>query len=96
MLAAKVLDTTLEDTCLEVAEIERLIGIGQRPAMEVRWTRVALETSRLVSCAAKDERTHWSRWQNTKEHPPCLNTTKWAGEKLYLSDCPHTNKDKLL
>jgi hypothetical protein len=32
--------------------------------------------------------------QSTREPPPCLNTKKCAGEKHYLSDCPHTGKDE--
>jgi hypothetical protein len=28
--------------------------------------------------------------QSVREPPPCLNTKKCAGEKHYLSDCPHT------
>jgi hypothetical protein len=28
--------------------------------------------------------------------PPCLNTKKCAGEKHYLSDCPHTGNDKAI
>jgi hypothetical protein len=31
--------------------------------------------------------------QSAREPPPCLNTKKCAGEKHYLSDCPHTVKD---
>jgi hypothetical protein len=30
--------------------------------------------------------------QSAREPPPCLNTKKCAGEKHYLSDCPHTGK----
>jgi hypothetical protein len=32
--------------------------------------------------------------QSTREPPPCLNTKKFAGERHYLSDCPHTGKDE--
>jgi hypothetical protein len=32
--------------------------------------------------------------QSAREPPPCLNTKKCAGEKHYLSDRPHTGKDK--
>jgi hypothetical protein len=32
--------------------------------------------------------------QSAREPPPCLNTKKYAGEKHYLSDCPHTGKDE--
>jgi hypothetical protein len=32
--------------------------------------------------------------QSARELPPCLNTKKCAGEKHYLSDCPHTGKDE--
>jgi hypothetical protein len=32
--------------------------------------------------------------QSAREPPPCLNTKKCAGEKHYLSDCPHTGNDK--
>jgi hypothetical protein len=31
--------------------------------------------------------------QSVREPPPCLNTKKCAGEKHYLSDCPHSGKD---
>jgi hypothetical protein len=31
-----------------------------------------------------------------REPPPCLNTKKCAGEKHFLSDCPHTGKDEAL
>jgi hypothetical protein len=31
--------------------------------------------------------------QSAREPPPCLNTKKRAGEKHFLSDCPHTGKD---
>jgi hypothetical protein len=31
--------------------------------------------------------------QSAREPPPRLNTKKRAGEKQYLSDCPHTGKD---
>jgi hypothetical protein len=34
------------------------------------------------------------RKQSAREPPPCLNTNKCAGEKHYLSDCPHTGKDE--
>jgi hypothetical protein len=34
-----------------------------------------------------------TRKQSAREPPPCLNTKKCAGEKHYLSDCPHTGKD---
>jgi hypothetical protein len=34
--------------------------------------------------------------QLVREPPPCLNTKKCAGEKHYLSDCPHTGKDKAM
>jgi hypothetical protein len=30
--------------------------------------------------------------QSALEPPPCLNTKKCAGEKHFLSDCPHTGK----
>jgi hypothetical protein len=30
------------------------------------------------------------------EPPPCLNTKKCAGEKHYLSDCPHMGRDKFI
>jgi hypothetical protein len=32
--------------------------------------------------------------QSAREALPCLNTKKCAGEKHFLSDCPHTAKDK--
>jgi hypothetical protein len=32
--------------------------------------------------------------QSAWEPPPSLNTMKCAGEKHYLSDCPHTGKDE--
>jgi hypothetical protein len=32
--------------------------------------------------------------QSAREPPPCLNMKKCAGEKHYLSDCPHTGKDE--
>jgi hypothetical protein len=32
--------------------------------------------------------------QAAQEPPPCLNTNKCAGEKHYLSDCPHTGQDE--
>jgi hypothetical protein len=32
--------------------------------------------------------------QSVRETPPCLNTKKCAGERHYLSDCPHTEKDE--
>jgi hypothetical protein len=31
--------------------------------------------------------------QLARELPPCLNTKTCAGEKHYLSDCPHSGKD---
>jgi hypothetical protein len=31
--------------------------------------------------------------QSAREPPSCLNTKKCAGEKHYLSDCPHTGKN---
>jgi hypothetical protein len=31
--------------------------------------------------------------QSAREPPPCLNTKECAGEKHFLSDCPHTGKD---
>jgi hypothetical protein len=34
--------------------------------------------------------------QSAREPPPCLNTKKCAGEKHYLSDCPHTGKDEAI
>jgi hypothetical protein len=34
--------------------------------------------------------------QSAREPPPCLNTKKHVGEKHYLSDCPHTGKDKAI
>jgi hypothetical protein len=34
--------------------------------------------------------------KSDREPPPCLNTKKCAGEKLYLSDCPHTGNDKAI
>jgi hypothetical protein len=34
--------------------------------------------------------------QSAREPPPCLNTKKCAGEKHYLSDCPHTEKDEAM
>jgi hypothetical protein len=32
--------------------------------------------------------------KSDREPPPCLNTKKCAGEKHYLSECPHTGKDE--
>jgi hypothetical protein len=32
--------------------------------------------------------------QSAREPPSCLNTKKCAGEKHYLSDCPHTGRDE--
>jgi hypothetical protein len=32
--------------------------------------------------------------QSNWESPPCFNTKKCTDEKDYLSDCPHTSKDK--
>jgi hypothetical protein len=37
-----------------------------------------------------------SRKQSAREPPSCLNTKKCAGEKHYLSDCPHTGKDEAI
>jgi hypothetical protein len=34
--------------------------------------------------------------QPAREPPPCLNTKKCAGEKHYLSDCPHTGNDEAI
>jgi hypothetical protein len=34
--------------------------------------------------------------QSAREPPPCLNTKKCAGEKHFLSDCPHTGKDEAI
>jgi hypothetical protein len=34
--------------------------------------------------------------QSDREPPPCLNTKKCLGEKHYLSDCPHTEKDEAI
>jgi hypothetical protein len=34
--------------------------------------------------------------QSARETQPCLNTKKCAGEKHYLSDCPHTRKDEAI
>jgi hypothetical protein len=34
--------------------------------------------------------------QSAREPPPCLNTKKCAGEKHFLSDCPHTRKDEAM
>jgi hypothetical protein len=34
--------------------------------------------------------------QAAREPPPCLNTKKCAGEKHYLSDCPHTGRDEAI
>jgi hypothetical protein len=34
--------------------------------------------------------------QSAREPPPCLNTKKCAGERHYLSDCPHTGKDEVI
>jgi hypothetical protein len=34
--------------------------------------------------------------QSAREPPPCFNTKKCAGEEHYLSDCPHTRKDKAI
>jgi hypothetical protein len=34
--------------------------------------------------------------QSAREPPPCLNTKMCAGEKHYLSDCPHTGKDEAM
>jgi hypothetical protein len=33
---------------------------------------------------------------SAREPPPCLNTKTFAGEKHYLSDCPHTGKDEAI
>jgi hypothetical protein len=30
--------------------------------------------------------------QSARDPPPCLNTKKFAGEKHYFSDCPHTRR----
>jgi hypothetical protein len=34
--------------------------------------------------------------QSAREPPPCLNTKKCAGEKHFLSDCPHTGNDEAM
>jgi hypothetical protein len=34
--------------------------------------------------------------QSAREAPPCLNSKKCAGRTHYLSDCPHTGKDKAM
>jgi hypothetical protein len=34
--------------------------------------------------------------QSAREPPPCLNTKKCAGEKHFLSDCPHTGKNEAM
>jgi hypothetical protein len=34
--------------------------------------------------------------QSSREPPPCLNTKKCAGEKHYLPDCPHIEKDEAM
>jgi hypothetical protein len=36
-----------------------------------------------------------TRKQSAREPPPFLNTKKCAGEKHYLSDCPHTERTKI-
>jgi hypothetical protein len=37
-----------------------------------------------------------TRKQSDRDPPPCLNTKKCAGEKHYLSDCPHTGGDEAI
>jgi hypothetical protein len=34
--------------------------------------------------------------KSAREPPPCLNTKKFAGEKHYLANCPHTEKDEAI
>jgi hypothetical protein len=34
--------------------------------------------------------------QSAREPPPCLNTKKCAGEKYFLSNCPHTGEDEAI
>jgi hypothetical protein len=34
--------------------------------------------------------------QSAREPPPCLNTKRYAGEKHFVSDCPHTRKDEAI
>jgi hypothetical protein len=48
-LAAAALDTTLQEAHMEVAEIRRLTVTERSPAMEGRWTRLELESSRPES-----------------------------------------------
>jgi hypothetical protein len=54
----------------------------------------AFDRDRTKSGHGRSSESTGSGKQAAREPPPCLNTKKCAGEKHYLSDCPHTGKDE--
>jgi hypothetical protein len=63
--------------------------------MEVPETK-ASDRDRTKSGHGRSSESTGTGKQSAREPPPCLNTKKCAGEKHYLSDCPHTGKDKAM
>jgi hypothetical protein len=53
---------------------------------------MASDRDRTKSRLGRSSDSTGSGKQSAREPPPCLNTKKCAGEKHYLSECPHTGK----
>jgi hypothetical protein len=57
-------------------------------------TNKASDRDRTKSGHGRSSESTGTGMQSAREPPPYLNTKKCAGERHYLSDCPHTEKDQ--
>jgi hypothetical protein len=57
---------------------------------------MATERDRKKSRHGKSSDSTTTGKKSAREPSPCLNTKKYAGEKLFLSDCPQTGKDEAI
>jgi hypothetical protein len=57
---------------------------------------MATERDRKKSGHEKSSDSTTTGKQSAREPPQCFKTKKCAGEKHFLSDCPHTVKDEAI
>jgi hypothetical protein len=72
----------------------RSSGHNSRGSSHGNASNKASDCDRTKSGHGRSSDSTGTGMQSAREPPPCLNTKKCAGEKHYLSDCPHNGKEE--
>jgi hypothetical protein len=89
-------DSGMKNTGKSSDAISRSSGQNSGGSSNGGASHKASDWDRTKSGHGRSSHSTGSGKQLGREPPPCLNTTKCAGEKHYLPDCPHTEKDEAI